>query len=151
METTIRRAGTADLDTLAPLFDRYRAFYTGQDAPEQSRAFIADRLAKSDSVVLLAADAGSALGFAQLYPMFSSVSAARVWVLNDLFVEAHARRRGVARALLEAAEAFARDDGALRLELETDPDNRAAQTLYRATGWTPFDGTRRFRRALRPA
>ena len=60
--------------------------------------------------------------------------AARVWVLNDLFVAPGARRQGVAQALLDAAATFARDDGAIRLELETTPDNRNAQALYEAHG-----------------
>ncbi|WP_330969986.1 GNAT family N-acetyltransferase, partial [Lysobacter sp. A3-1-A15] len=141
MDTTVRRAGPGDLDALAPLFDSYRAFYNGGPEPGPSRDFIAARLERADSVLLLAEDAGGALGFAQLYPMFSSVRAARVWVLNDLFVSPLARRRGVARGLLQAAEAVGRADGAIRLELETDADNRAAQALYRAMGWTPFDGT----------
>ena len=76
-----------------------------------------------------------AVGFVQLYPMFSSVRTARTWILNDLFVAPAARRGGVARALLEAAAAFAREDGAAGLSLETGRDNAAARALYRAAGW----------------
>jgi len=65
-------------------------------------------------------------------------------VLNDLFVATAARKRGVARALLAAAAAFGRDEGAIRLELETTPDNETAQALYRAAGWREYDGTLRF-------
>ena len=88
------------------------------------------------------------VGFTQLYPAFSSVSASRVWILNDLLVLPEARRMGVARALLSSAAEFARADGALRLELETDHDNASAQALYRAMGWVPYDGTLRFRLPL---
>ena len=49
---------------------------------------------------------------------------------------------------LTAAD-FARDDGALRLELETDHDNHDAQALYRDMGWTLYDGTLRYRLPLR--
>jgi len=31
------------------------------------------------------------MGFAQLYPSFSSVSMKRLWILNDLFVSSEAR------------------------------------------------------------
>jgi GNAT superfamily N-acetyltransferase len=67
--------------------------------------------------------------------MFSSVRTARLWILNDLFVADDARRCGVARALLDAAAQFARDDGAAGLMLETGRDNAAARALYRAAGW----------------
>jgi len=104
---------------------------------------------RDESVVLLAWRDEQAVGFVQLYPAFSSVSASRTWILNDLLVVPEARRLGVARALLSAAADFARDDGALRLELETDHDNHGAQALYRDMGWTLYDGTLRYRLPLR--
>ncbi|UJB20444.1 MULTISPECIES: GNAT family N-acetyltransferase [Lysobacter] len=145
MSPTVRRASSADLDLLAPLFDRYRHFYTQRFDEAVSRAFIGERLQRGDSVLLLAAlDGSDGAGFTQLYPTFSSVRAARVWVLNDLFVEPQARRRGVAQALLDAAADFARADGAARLELETNHDNLTAQALYDAAGWQRYDGTQRY-------
>jgi GNAT superfamily N-acetyltransferase len=90
-------------------------------------------------VVLVAERDGSAIGFTQLYPVFSSVRTARTWLLNDLFVDATARRGGVARKLLDAAATFARDDGAAGLMLETTRDNAPARALYRAAGWHEDD------------
>jgi len=139
-----RRANIDDLDLVAPLFDRYRQFYGKHDDAENSRAFITQRLQRGDSVVLLAMLDGAAAGFTQLYPIFSSVRAVRVWVLNDLYVETFARRHGVAQALLTAAAEFARNDGAIELVLETTPDNAAAQTLYEAQGWQRYDDTLRY-------
>ena len=135
METTIRRASAADLDALVPLFDAYRVFYAQPSDPVRARDFLAERLARGESVVLLAEHGPSTVGFVQLYPIFSSVRTARTWLLNDLFVAEGARRGGVARALLDAAAAFARDGGAAGLALETTRDNAAARALYRAAGW----------------
>lgn len=149
MSIEIRRAGNGDLDLIAPLFDLYRVFYGKPSDPALARDFIEARLGRDESVILLASVDGTVAGFAQLFPGFSSVSATRTWILNDLLVLPEARRRGVARALLTAAADFARADGALRLELETDHDNATAQALYRGMGWTPYDGTLRFRLPLR--
>lgn len=147
--TTIHRAVPDDLDRLAPLFADYRVFYDQPRDVAAARAFLAERIAHNESVVFLAiGDGDAAQGFIQLYPSFSSVRAARTWVLNDLYVAADARRRGVAQALLRAAESFAREDGALRLELETTHDNAAAQALYRQMGWEAHDDTLRFRLTL---
>ncbi|WP_299340982.1 GNAT family N-acetyltransferase [uncultured Pseudoxanthomonas sp.] len=148
MDLSITRATLADLDTIVPLFDRYRVFYGKPSDPALARAFMRARLERAESVVLLAWIDAQAVGFTQLYPAFSSVSAAHVWVLNDLLVLPDARRNGIARALLSSAADFARADGALRLELETDHDNAAAQALYRAMGWIPYEGTLRFRLSL---
>lgn len=149
MTLAVRHATLADLDTVARLFDLYRVFYGKPSDPALACDFIRARMAGNESVILLAEIEGDAVGFTQLYPAFSSVSATRTWILNDLLVVPEARRSGVARALLVAAADFARDDGALRLELETDHDNATAQALYRAMGWTAYDGTLRFRLPLR--
>jgi ribosomal protein S18 acetylase RimI-like enzyme len=91
----------------------------------------------NESAILVAELDGRIAGFTQLYPMFSSVRTARIWILNDLFVDADARRRGVANALLAGAARFAREQGAAGLMLETMRDNTAARALY-----VPPAGTR---------
>ena len=139
MDTRIRRAAVADLDALVPLFDGYRRFYQQPGDPARAAAFLGERLQRGESVVLLAERDGTAVGFTQLYPMFSSVRTARTWILNDLYVGADARRNGVARALLDAAAAFAREDGAAGLSLETTRGNAPARALYRAAGWHEDD------------
>jgi ribosomal protein S18 acetylase RimI-like enzyme len=135
MDTTIRRASAADLDALVPLFDAYRMFYAQPSDPVRARDFLAERFANGESAVLVAERGPSAIGFTQLYPIFSSVRTARTWLLNDLFVAEGARRGGVARALLDAAAAFAREQGAAGVMLETTRDNGPARALYRAAGW----------------
>ncbi len=115
---------------MVPLFDAYRQFYRQKPDPELARAFLSDRFRNRESVVFLALGAeGDALGFTQLYPSFSSGAARRIFILNDLFVTQEARRRGVARALLQAAADFARAEGAVRLTLSTALDNSMAQSL----------------------
>ena len=139
MSVPVRRAGASDIDAVAPLFDGYRQFYSQPADPARAREFLQDRIARDESVLLLAERNGVAVGFIQLFPMFSSVRTSRIWVLNDLYVAAHARRGGVARSLLDAAAEFARDDGAARIVLETARDNTAARALYRAAGWVEDD------------
>ena len=134
-DTTITRAGPADLDALALLFDGYRRFYGQPSDVAAARDWLRSRLRVGESVVLVAKRGDAAVGFVQLYPMFSSVRLARTWILNDLFVADDARRQGVARALLDAAARFARDDGAVGIALETTRDNAQARALYRAAGW----------------
>ena len=134
-DLAITRAGPADLDALSVLFDGYRQFYGQPSDLPRARDWLRSRLRVGESVVLVAKRGGKTVGFAQLYPMFSSVRTARTWILNDLFVDSTARRKGVARALLDAAAAFARENGAAGISLETTRDNDAARALYRAAGW----------------
>ena len=136
MSFEIRRATFHDLDALVPLFDGYRRFY-GQPPDEAgARDFLTARLRLNESMILLAHDEhGTAQGFTQLYPLFSSVRMVRTWLLNDLFVAAPARRQGVAKALLQVAATHAANLGAASLSLTTAHDNLAAQALYESLGW----------------
>ena len=139
MDLRIRAATPDDLDRVAPLFDAYRQFY-GQ-APDLRGAhdFLRERIELRQSVVVIVERGDAVLGFAQLYPMFSSVRMASIWVLNDLYVAADARRSGIGTLLLDAASAAARAAGATRLVLETGRENAAARALYRSAGWDEED------------
>lgn len=135
MNIEVRRATVADVDALTPLFDAYRQFYGEPGNPVRARDFLAERLSRDESVVFIAEDDGAAVGFVQLYPSFSSVQTARLWILNDLFVRRESRHRGAARALLDAAVAFGQESGAVGLQLETQRTNTVAQALYVEQGW----------------
>ena len=100
-----------------------------------ARRFLGERLERGESIILLAFDGESAVGFTRLYPSFSSVSMARILVLNDLFVAPGGRRRGTGSALLQAAARLAREEGAVRLTLQTALTNRTAQAVYERLGW----------------
>jgi ribosomal protein S18 acetylase RimI-like enzyme len=140
-EIRYRQAALADLDDLVLLFDAYRQFYRQPSDTAAARDFLRRRFEHGESTLFIARDEEKPLGFVQLYPMFSSVSLARIYVLNDLYVRQRARSRGVGRGLLQAAVAYARELGAARVVLETGVDNAAAQALYAAAGWTRQDDT----------
>ena len=136
MTAPARRATLDDLDQLVPLFDAYRQFYGQHSDLIVARQFLNDRLIRNESVVLVAEnDGGVAIGFVQLYPTFSSILVAPMYVLSDLFVIPEARRRGVGTALLKSAVETTRATGAVRLELATAITNVSAQRLYESLGW----------------
>ena len=149
MTVTYRRAGLADLDRVAPLFDAYRGFYGQPSDLRRARQWLEARLSRGEATVILAERGHEPVGFTLLYPSFSSVSTGPTLLLNDLFVAESARRGGVASGLLQAAAEQARAQGALRVSLETARDNQAAQALYRKAGWTP-DETQWFHLPVSP-
>jgi ribosomal protein S18 acetylase RimI-like enzyme len=128
------QATSKDVDRLLPLFVAYREFYRRPPETDASRGYLIERLSRGESVVFLAEDRTSIVGFTQLYPTFASLSMKSWWVLYDLYVVPAARRHGVASLLLNRAKQLARETGADGLSLETARDN-PAQKLYEAHGW----------------
>ena len=149
----VRPAVSADLPDLARLFDLYRQFY--EQAPDRpaALAFLQQRLAQQDSVLLVAPrdaaagatvpatpfDGETLLGFCQLYPSHCSVQARPIYVLYDLYVQPASRRLGLGRHLLLAAQARAAADGKARMDLTTARSNHTAQALYESLGWVRDD------------
>jgi GNAT superfamily N-acetyltransferase len=132
----VRQALITDLDQLVPLFDGYRQFYKQPSDIAGARAFLADRFEHQQSVVFMAFDAAdAAIGFVQLYPLFTSALMQRMFLLNDLYVAPAGRQSGTGGALLTAAADYARQVGAVRLMLRTATDNLTAQSVYEANGW----------------
>lgn len=136
MNISVRDMQTSDLDQVASLFDLYRQFYKQQPDLNLARNFIQARYTHNESVVLVAENSSLELvGFCQLYPSFCSVEAKAIYTLSDLFVLPTARKQGVGRLLLEAAEAKAKGEGKSRMDLTTATDNKTAQSLYESLGW----------------
>ncbi|KQL56168.1 MULTISPECIES: GNAT family N-acetyltransferase [Bacillaceae] len=131
----VKEATLEDLEGIAQLFNEYRKFYHQEDHLDGAREYVHARLDKGDSVLFMVKEDNAYLGFTQLYPTFSSISMAKAWILNDLYVHKNARGKGVAEALLEEAKAYALETGAVSIALSTAPDNFPAQRLYEKHGY----------------
>lgn len=134
----ITQATILDLEDIVILFNQYRMFYGQESDQEGARQFLFNRLVHRESVIYLAREGdvnGRAIGFAQLYPVFSSVSMQRSWILNDLFVNADVRGQGVGRELLQAVTDFAVMTHAKGIALSTATTNVNAQKLYEQNGF----------------
>jgi GNAT superfamily N-acetyltransferase len=132
----IEPVSAAELEQLLPLIAAYQRFYGVEDMSEEhNREFFRRFLDPSDDGLLLGAwEEGELVGYACLYWFFTSTQAAESVLMNDLYVSAPARGRGVGRALIEASAAVARERGAHHLEWSTATDNEPAQRLYDSTG-----------------
>ncbi|MFD0862313.1 GNAT family N-acetyltransferase [Sungkyunkwania multivorans] len=128
-------AAEEHLDALIPLFDGYRVFYKQKSDPEGAKRFLRERLALKEATILLALkDDETPIGFIQLFPIFSSVTMERMYLLNDLFVAKEERCKGVGQALLNAAKELCVKKNYKGLALQTEVDN-PAQKLYEYLGW----------------
>lgn len=91
----IYQATIADINGVATLFDQYRQFYQQPSDLEGAKSYIKERLSKKESIIFIVKNDGNYIGFTQLYPTFSSISMARAWILNDLYVTKNARKKAL--------------------------------------------------------
>ncbi len=133
---SVRQAAVSDLEELSVLFNLYRVFQGKESDIAAAHSFLKARFEHGESVVFIAHEGSVPLGFAQLYPSYSSTALARVFILNDLFVHDSGRRRGIASKLLVALESYAWAHGAARVTLNVAMDNGPGRDLYEAQGWS---------------
>jgi GNAT superfamily N-acetyltransferase len=136
MPLTIAAVTRADLDELAPLMRAYCDFYRVDPGDEALRTLAQALLDDPDEgIQLLARDEDETpVGFATIYWTWQTLYAARVGVLNDLYVAPGSRGGGTGRALIARCLQLCADRGAAKLVWETAPDNVVAQRLYDGIG-----------------
>lgn len=143
----INQVREEDLGDLLPLMRAYCDFYEVAPADEAlltlSRTLIADP--EREGIQLIARDPdGAAVAFSTVFWSWSTLSAARLGVMNDLFVAESARGTGTAEALIAACGDAARAHGAAKLVWQTAKDNHRAQAVYDRVGgrrseWLDYD------------
>lgn len=131
---TIIQVQYKDLDTLAPLFDAYRVFYKQESNLKGSKTFLKELLEQKTSIIYIAYIDVKAVGFTQLFPIYSSVSMQPMFVLNDLYVDSNYRNQGIGEALINRAKQLCKDKNQKGLAIQTAFDN-PAQYLYERLGF----------------
>jgi GNAT superfamily N-acetyltransferase len=144
---TVRRATAADLPALGRLgallmrthydFDRDRFLVPGDNAEQGYAHFLGSQLGEDEVVVFVAEQDGEVIGYvyAGLEPISWKELRDACGFIHDVAVDEGGRRSGVATALIEAAIAWLREQGAPRVVLWTAEKNDAAQQLFARHGF----------------
>jgi GNAT superfamily N-acetyltransferase len=126
----------ADLPELLPLMRGYCDFY--EVAPSDDALLALARTLIDDPAqgtqLIARGDDGRAVGFATIFWTWSTLSASRLGVMNDLFVIGDARGGGYADALIAACAERCREHGATELAWQTAHTNLRAQAVYERVG-----------------
>jgi GNAT superfamily N-acetyltransferase len=131
----IRLARTDEIEEMLPLIRAYCEFYETEPNDDGLRSMFETLITDpTQGVVFIARDEGTAVGFATLDWKWSSLKAARIGYLEDLFVDPDARGRGIADALIEICAERCRELGMPAMAWQTAPDNHRAQQVYNRTG-----------------
>jgi len=141
----VRAAGAGDLDALLVLWAQARAemVAAGRHIPvvpaDAVRSRLVEVLADRRLDVLLAVQDGEAVGFALLRTAgLNPLVTMPVLQVDQLFVAATARRRGVGRALVAAVAAAADRAGVDQVVCNVVPGSRETHRFYARLGFRPM-------------
>lgn len=134
---TVRRATRADFETALPLLVRFLAEEGFDTPPEQIRTQLVGMLTDEDSAVFLAWADHVAVGVATVTTS-SGIELGLSAELEDLYVLAEARRRGVGSALIQEAMRWCRARGCTLVLVVVTAEGQATHHLieyYRSRGF----------------
>jgi len=130
----------SEVESLAEVFDQYRALYGEPSDTASSRRWLEQWLDSGRLRAFVAEDDGKLVGFASAIEVPASLRLAHFWQIRDLFVLPAHRGLGVGHAILASVRAAAVESGAVRLTVQTESDNVAALRLYADGGYTLING-----------
>lgn len=131
----IRQATIQDLTKIVPIFDCYREYFQQQRHPTKVESFLFEKFEHLESVIYIAEKYSEVIGFAQLYPTFSSLTLERVWLLNDFFISEEYRNSGVGKQLFEKVKEFTWLTNSKGIELSVEHINQKAWEFWERQGF----------------
>lgn len=144
MDLSIRDARSEDQDAWLKLWNDYLAFYNvdlAEDVTAHTWARIIDPASRVSA--RLAIQDENVVGFAIHHFHDSTWVKTPDCYLEDLFIDANIRGRGIGRALIDDLISICREKGWSRLYWHTNEDNERARKLY--DSYVSSDGHIRYR------
>jgi GNAT superfamily N-acetyltransferase len=135
-ETTIRPATQDDIPAMVGLLAQLFAIESDLaiDRAAQARG-LAMLLRRADALALVATRAERVVGMTTVQLTVSTARGGLSAGVEDVVVDSPHRGSGIGRRLLAAAEAWARERGALRIALLADETNAPALDFYDQLGF----------------
>jgi glycosidase/GNAT superfamily N-acetyltransferase len=132
----ICQANSNDIHALTHLFVDYaRSFGETNPIFDNISAFLHDKTANAGYALYFAEKDGKPVAFAGLYPIYSSVTLKKQWLLNDFFVSQNCRGQGIGTALISEIKKSLSAE-AQGIILVTSDTNAEAKAFYEANGFS---------------
>lgn len=147
MEVTIRKAVPDDLPRVLGLLAEFAAYEGLSQYVEITGERLHAAMFGERSVVegLIALDDGRPVGYSLFIPTFSSFPGQTGLYIEDLFVTADARGKGVGEAMLRKIARIAAERGCERIDFLVDVENEGAIAFYERLGAITNKGDRHFK------
>lgn len=136
MSVTIEAAGEHDLDALGALLQQLFAIEADFSfEPARVRRALELLLQQEHARLLVARRGDRVVGMCSAQLVISTAEGAYSAWVEDVVVDSGHRGQGIGQRLLEGIAAWAQGQGATRLQLLADLENKPALDFYRGNGW----------------
>ncbi len=147
MNMVIRQATKKDIPAVAALAASMIDFhhildtrYRASTAYDDLRAMVTEWLADHSLMLLVAEDAGALIGYMRIGEESAPAYLAPecIGIIYDIFIEPQIRKRGVARALVDEANAWFMARGIQCIELSVDTRNATGLAFWEKLGFSGY-------------
>ena len=131
----IVKAEEKDVSTVAALAAALWSQHSQQEMEQEFALLLGDR----EAAVFLKVEGDCAVGFAQCqlrHDYVEGTETSPVWYLEGIYVASAYRHRGIAGALLNACEAWAREMGCTEFASDCELDNPESLAFHKSAGFT---------------
>lgn len=144
MQIIITQMSEQTLNDQATLLAEYQEFYKVKPNHSHNLRFLRSFLNRDDGKFFIAKNGEEIIGYVCLYFSYSSISATRIAILNDLYVRKEFRNNGVGAQLIDFAINHASMMDIKQVRWFTRTHNIDAQKLYKKynatkTDWLHYD------------
>ncbi len=137
---TIRQAKEADIELIFSLIRKLAVYEKMEDAVITSAEELREQLfVKENAQVLIAEEAGTAIGFALYFFNFSTFVGRAGLYLEDLYIEPEYRGKGYGKQLFVQLATLAKEKNCGRMEWSVLNWNTPAISFYKSLGAVPMD------------
>ncbi len=137
---TIRQAKEADTELIFSLIRKLAVYEKMEDAVITSAEELREQLfVKENAQVLIAEEAGTAIGFALYFFNFSTFVGRAGLYLEDLYIEPEYRGKGYGKQLFVQLATLAKEKNCGRMEWSVLNWNTPAISFYKSLGAVPMD------------
>ena len=140
----IKAVNSETVSTMVELLGQYQSFYGATPNDGHNLKFLKHFLTSDEGIFFIGYDGSNPVGYVSLYFSYSSVTAKRIAILNDLYVRDSSRNNGFGKQLIDYAINYAHNKKITQVRWCTRISNEKAQKLYskydaKKTDWLHYD------------
>ncbi len=139
LHTEIKKLNATDLDQFVELIRIFEDVFEMKDFQMPNKNYLETLLSRDDFFVFVSLWEGKVVGGLTAYLLRQYYSEKPLVYIFDLAVKTHLQRKGIGKSLIQAINAYCKDQGMEEVFVQADVVDDYAIDFYKSTGGCPED------------